>query len=143
MPSGHNGSNWLTETFTNRPFIVGAMFLGTYFVPFLVLIGLALAYYFKRNPEEDWELSHFRYLIRTFWIAIFGAMIVLALSILGLWVWQQSGKTVGGDEVLMGLLIPLFVAMAPLLVFCGVRIVLSLMRAASHKPMPKPETWAF
>jgi len=138
---GRNGSNWLTEIFANRPFIVGALFLGTYFVPFLVLIGLALAYVFKRNPEEDWEESHFLYLIRTFWIAVLGLVAVAILSALGIWFWSLSSKSVDFGEFALGFVVPMVVTGVPLLAFCGVRIILSLMRSASHRPMPNPSSF--
>ena len=141
MTNGNNGGNWLTETLANRPFVVGALFLGTYFVPFLVLIGLALAYYFRRSPEEDWEQTHYSYLIRTFWIGFLSAALVFLLSALGLLIWQQIGGNWDGDLVFFSVFFPLVIVMIPLLVFCGVRVVLSLMRSAAHKPMPRPETW--
>jgi hypothetical protein len=53
MTQGHNGSSWLADLMSNRPFIVGALFLGTYFAPFLILIGFPLALVFQRRPEEE------------------------------------------------------------------------------------------
>jgi uncharacterized membrane protein len=138
---GHNGGNWLTDTLSNRPLIVGALFLGTYFAPFLILIGLALAYVFKRDPEEEWEMSHFQYLIRTFWIVILGTVIALVLAVISVFAIEYFEAALDYDSPFLGALAVLAIVMVPLLVFSGVRIVISLMNSAAHRPMPNPKTW--
>jgi len=141
MTQGHNGSGWLTEALSNRPFIVGLLFLGTYFVPFLVFIGVVLAYIFKREPEEEWETSHFEFLIRTFWLPIlvsitfFAGVMVFAgiASILDLYI--------DSEDAFFATIFVFLLILLPLLVFCGVRIVLSLMKSAASKPIAHPKGW--
>ncbi|NNK45229.1 MAG: hypothetical protein HKP43_01215 [Altererythrobacter sp.] len=121
--------------------IVGALFLGTYFVPFLALIGVALAYYFERHDEEEWEPSHFRYLIRTFWIAFLTPLVIVVIALVASIFAETAGLNFDFDDVATVTGISLLIIMLPILIFCGVRIVLSLMKSVSHKPMPSPQTW--
>ena len=138
---GHNKANWLADTLSNRPFIVGSLFLATYFVPFLVLIGVALAYIFKREPEEDWEVSHFEFLIRTFWLPI----IVTGAFLLGVAIFAVAATVLelplDDEDAFLGIGLILLFVLVPLLVFCGVRIVLSLMKSVAHKPINNPKGW--
>ena len=140
MENGGNGGA-LTSVLSNRPFIVGLLFLGTYFVPFLILIGVALAYYFKRHDEEDWEPSHFRYLIRTFWIAVGVPIVVTLFAFGGVLFAAFSGIHVDAEDVGATTVIVLVVVMIPIFILCGVRIVLSLMKSIAHKPMPNSRAW--
>ena len=141
MTQGHNQANWLADTLSNRPFIVGALFLGTYFVPFLILIGVALAYVFKREPEEEWEASHFEFLIRTFWLPV----LVAATFLIGASIFAIAATLLDlpfdGDDAMLIIGLAMVVILTPLLVFCGVRIVLSLMKSAAHKPITNPKGW--
>ena len=141
MAEGHNRYNWLADTLSNRPFIVGALYLGTYFVPFLILIGVALAYVFKREPEEEWEASHFEFLIRTFWLPV----LALAAFLVGLVAFAYVGSIrdlpISDDDAVFAIVVAMLTVMVPVLVFCGVRIVLSLMKSAAHKPITNPKGW--
>ena len=141
MAQGHNGSGWLNETLSNRPFIVGMLFLSTYFVPFLVLIGVALAYIFRREPEEEWEASHFEFLIRTFWLPLLVAVTFFAGAAIFAAAATFLDLHFDSGDVLIATLFLLLLVMIPLLVFCGVRIVLSLMKSVAHKPIANPKSW--
>ena len=140
MENDHNGGG-LANILSNRPFIVGALFLGTYFVPFLVFIGVALAYYFRRHKEDEWEQSHFTYLIRTFWMALAIPIAMFLTALAGALIAAALGINVDGEDVGAVTVIVLVLAMIPVLILCGVRIVLSLMKSVSHKPMPHPTSW--
>lgn len=135
MTEGHNRSSGLTELLSNRPLIVGALFLGTYFAPFLILIGLPLAYVFRRRPDEDWEATHFQYLIRTFWISILVAA-VAGLSAIA--IYAGLGDS---DETTFAIAAILVIASGMVLAFSGVRTVISLMNSSSRKPIGNPKTW--
>ena len=135
MTEGHNRSNWLTDTMSNRPFIVGALFLGTYMVPFLFVIALVLAYVFKSQPDEEWEQSHFQYLIRTFWITVLIAVVATVAAIV---VMAAIGPDHGGMVGLAGLLL---LGGGLALAFSGVRIILSMMKSASRVPIARPKSW--
>ena len=80
---------------------------------------MVLAYVWKGEPKADWELSHYQYLIRTFWIGLIGSIVGFVLLI-----------------VVIGVLVLLAVA-----ALVGVRSVLSLINAQKHAPMPNPDSW--
>ena len=86
---------------------------------FTAIIGVVLAYVWKGQPKAEWEVSHYQYLIRTFWIGLIGSIVsgILILVLIG---------------------IPLLIAVAVLVI---VRSVLSLVNAQKRQPMPNPETW--
>ena len=70
-----------------RPAIVGLLYLLNIFVGFSVFVGLVLAYVWRGETEtQEWEKTHYTYLIRTFWIglAVFlGAFVLLMSTIVG------------------------------------------------------------
>jgi len=135
MSEGHNGLSWLADLMSNRPFIVGALFLGTYFAPFLILIGFPLAFVFKARPEEDWEESHFDYLIRTIWIALLIAAMAVLL-VLG------SYFALGDiDEIPLVYGAIAVVGAGLAFALCGVRVLISMMKSASHVPIANPKSW--
>lgn len=137
MTEGHNGTNWLSDLMSNRPFIVGLLFLGTYFVPILVLIAVPLTFVFRNRPEEEWEESHFDYLLRTALIAVLITLVfglVVFTTLLAFGDFEDSGLFV----VSIGL-----VGAGLIFALCGVRILISLMKSASRVPMKKPKTWWF
>jgi uncharacterized membrane protein len=103
----------------NRPTIVSLLYLSSVVLGVTALVGLVLAYVWKGEAHAEWESSHYEYLIRTFWLALVGAMVSLLLMI-----------------VLVGFV--LIVAVGALVV---VRCVLSLVNAQKHQPMPSPQTW--
>ena len=135
MTQGHNGSSWLADLMSNRPFIVGALFLGTYFAPFLILIGFPLALVFQRRPEEEWETSHFTYLVRT----VFHAAAIAALGFaIALAIYFGVGEPDDAAVVFVALAL---VFGGGLLAYCGVRVLISLMKSASRIPISNPKTW--
>lgn len=103
----------------NHPTIVSLLYLSSAVLGVTAIVGVVLAYVWKGEPHEDWETSHYRYLIRTFWIGLIGAVVSALLMI-----------------VLIGFL--LLVAVGVLVL---VRCVLSLVNAQKRAPMPNPETW--
>ena len=102
----------------NRPTIISLLYLASCVLFVTGLIGLVLAYVWRGEPHEEWESSHYTYLIRTFWIGLTGALVSTMLMI-----------------VLIGFV--LLIAVAVLVV---VRCVLSLVNAQKQQPMPNPET---
>lgn len=103
----------------NQPTIIALLYLSSFALGVTALVGVVLAYVWKDQPHAEWEVSHYRYLIRTFWIALIGSAVSMLLLI-----------------VLVGFL--LWIAVAVLVV---VRCVLALINAQKHEPMPSPETW--
>lgn len=139
MEPGHNRPGGLADILSNRPLIVGLLFIGTYFAPFLILIGLPLAYVFRNRPEEAWEDSHFVYLIRTFWqTLLFIVVAVAAIAAVAALV-ELGNVSLGGAEA-FGILY-LFIVGGIALAYCGVRIIISLMKSALRVPLDRPRTW--
>ena len=103
----------------NQPTIISALYLSGFLLGITWIVGVVLAYVWKGEAKADWELSHYTYLIRTFWIGFIGTVVSIFLMI-----------------VLIGFL--LWAAVAVLMV---VRCVLSLINALKQQPMPNPETW--
>jgi uncharacterized membrane protein len=71
-----------------------------------------------RFQHEPWELTHYIYLIRTFWIGLIGSVIGFLLLI-----------------ALIGF--PILLAMG---IWMLVRTIMSLVNAQKRAPMPNPET---
>jgi uncharacterized membrane protein len=103
----------------NRPVIVSGLFLLSVVSGLTLIIGVILAYTWKGEAEE-WERSHFHYLILTFWmtLAAWIAGVILLLA------------TFGSD--LMFLPILGVVAVAIWVIF---RSVKSLVRAGERRPI--------
>lgn len=103
----------------NRPTIVSLLYLSSCVLGVTVLVGIVLAYIWKNEPHSDWEDTHYRYLIRTFWLGLIGTIIgtLLLIVLVGFLVWLAVG------------------------VLVVVRCVLSLINAQKQQPMPNPDTW--
>jgi uncharacterized membrane protein len=102
---------------------------------------VALAYYFRRHPEEEWEDTHFVYLIRTFWFALAVPLGVLMLILGTLVIARISGFNIDAENLGSGTAIGLVIVMVPVLILCGVRTILSLMKSIANTPMPNPKAW--
>ena len=108
-----------TGTFEfNNPTIISLLYLSSFVLGVTGIVGVVLAYVWKNETAEEWEVSHFQYLINTFWIGLVGGVISVLLMI-----------------VLIGFL--LLVAVGVLVI---VRSVLSLINAQKRAPMPNPST---
>ena len=142
MEPGHNRSGGLADIMSNRPLIVGLLFIGTYFAPFLILIGLPLAYVFRNRPEEEWEQSHFQYLIRTFWLAILFLVVAAALGIGVAWIAErvEALPALKDGVTALGFLYLLAVA-GIALAYSGIRVIVSLMKSAIRAPVANPKSW--
>lgn len=103
----------------NRPTIISLLYLAGYFTGVTTIVGVVLGYVWKNEPQGEWEVSHYQYLIRTFWIGLIGTIAGFVLLV-----------------VLVGILILIAVAIQVI-----VRCVLSLLAAQKHQPMPNPESW--
>lgn len=130
-------SSWVDDTLGNRPFIVAALYLVSFFFPLMVLVALPLAYIFRREPSEEWEASHYRYLARSFWLAL-GFGVLLLVAALAAFLALGANERVGLPIVMLAGL-----AMLAILAQFGVRSVMSLSRAVARQPMPKPDTLLF
>jgi uncharacterized membrane protein len=105
----------------NRPTVVALLYLVSFITGFTALIGVILAYVWKGELFLDWEASHFRWHIRSFWI---GALYSLVSTLFVF--------------ILIGYL--MYAAVA---VWFAVRTVKALMAAQRRAPMPNVESWLF
>lgn len=103
----------------NRPTVVSLLYLASCVLMVSGIVGLVLAYVWRNEPHEEWESSHYTYLVRTFWLGLAGAVVSALLML-----------------VLIG-----FILIFAVGVWVIVRCVLSLVNAQKRQPMPNPETW--
>ena len=103
----------------NRPTIVALLYLASFVTGFTALVGVVLAYVWKGETLAPWEVSHYRYHIRTFWIGMLGAVI---------------------SAVLMVVVIGFFMALA-VTVWMVVRTVKAMLLAQREAPVPNVESW--
>lgn len=103
----------------NHPTIISLLYLASFLTGITGIVGVVLAYVWKGEAHEEWEASHYQYLINTFWLGFFGTIVSVILMLL-----------------LIGFL--LIWAVIALVV---VRCVLSLLNAQKKVPMPNPGTW--
>jgi len=73
----------------NGPTVVGLLYLATYFTVCSALLGVILAYVWRRQPVPEWQQTQFAYLIRTFWLGLAGYALLGAAAI--------AAVTIGGD----------------------------------------------
>jgi uncharacterized membrane protein len=101
-------------------FIVYLLYGVGYFNGISALIGVIIAH-LKVNDAEPVLQSHYRFLIRTFWIGLLYFVIAIPLCL-----------------VLIGF--PLLVWW---LVWSLVRVVKGFLLLTEHKPIARPESWLF
>lgn len=102
----------------NNPTIVSLLYLVGLVTGVASLIAVILAYVWKGEPHADWETSHFRFHIRTFWIGLLQVLIGFALLIVGI-----------------GVAIMIWVA-----VWTAVRSIKAMLAAQKELPLAQPET---
>lgn len=102
------------------PLTVYILFLATFVLAVPWLIAGVLAYVFRGGP--DWQQSHFRFQIRTFWIGILFAIVAtLTIPLFGL------GFLLGGLASLWAL----------------IRSIRGLLLLLDREAIPDPASWAF
>lgn len=102
----------------NQPTIISLLYLSSFILGVTAIVGVVLAYVWKGESHEDWEDSHYQYLINTFWIGFVGGIVSVLLMI-----------------VLIG-----FLLLPAVMVLVVVRCVLCLVNAQKKQAMPNPGT---
>ncbi|WP_319380600.1 hypothetical protein [Thiomicrorhabdus sp.] len=105
---------------TTLPTLAYASFLVGLFAPFVWLAGLIIAYY-NRGSADGIFISHYQFIIRTFWIGLLYLIIGVALSL-----------------IMVGYLI---IAFGYLLMI--VRCVKGLLALNKNEPIENPTSWLF
>ena len=123
----------------NPPTLICFLYIAAYFTVISAVIGVVLAYVWRREENPAWEETHYVYLIRTFWMGLLGLgggiVAVIAAAVIG----SGSGNDLSrAATVAMAAGIVLLFALVVLL---AVRCALSLVNAQRSRPMPKPRTW--
>ncbi|PEQ12410.1 hypothetical protein B2G71_12810 [Novosphingobium sp. PC22D] len=99
------------------PTIVALLYLCSLVFGVTAIAGVVLAY-IQRSDAKDWEVSHYQYLITTFWIGFLGIIvgIITLMIVVGI------------------VIIPAAV------VLVVVRSIMSIIAAQKREPMPNPGT---
>ena len=127
----------------NGPTLISVLYLATYFTVFTALVGVILAYVWKRHAPQEWERTHYRYLIRTFWLGSGGYAIVAAGIVGFIWASEvdlfEMSRTMEAVAIAAAIVGALWVV--GLSVLLVIRCAMSLINAQNDTPMPKPESW--
>lgn len=114
----------------NTALVCYGLMIATLFTAFATgLIALIVAY-IAREDDNHWTNSHYIFIVRTFWISIFYAMILGLFTFLIGWIPLLGWAIVG----LMGLYTTAW--------FIG-RNVIGLLRALNGRPIDEPRSWFF
>lgn len=103
----------------NQPTIINLLYLASYVTGVTGIVGVVLAYAWRGDAKAAWEVSHYEYAIRTFWLFFLGMVVGTILTL-----------------VLIG--IPILIAVSVLVI---VRCVMSILNAQKQVPMPNPGSW--
>ncbi|MDG2002047.1 MAG: hypothetical protein P8J20_01820 [Novosphingobium sp.] len=119
LQTGSSGQAASSASFDmNQPSIISLLYLSSLIFGATAIVGVILAYIWRSEPKAEWEVSHYQYLINSFWIAVVGFFVSFLLMF-----------------VLIGFLT--FPAVAVLVI---VRNVFVLINAQKQQPMPNPGT---
>jgi len=102
----------------NRPTVIALLYIGSFLAGITTLVGIVLAYVWRKEPHSAWEDSHYSYLIRTFWLGLGYTVLGVLLMIVG-----------------VGFLI---LAIVP--IWFAVRAIRVLIAAQREEALPNPET---
>ena len=122
----------------NGPTVVGLLYLATYFTMCSALLGVILAYVWRRQPVPEWQQTQFAYLIRTFWLGLAGyAAMGLAAA---------AAVTIAGEGPVRGaatvaLTVLCFGGGLLLTVLLLVRCARAIVTAQQRVPMVRPRSW--
>ncbi|WP_239026327.1 DUF4870 family protein [Novosphingobium decolorationis] len=103
----------------NNPTVICLLYFASFLTGVTAIIGVVLAFVWRSEAKSDWELSHYQYLINTFWIGLVGGFLGVVLMI-----------------VLIGF--PILLAVS---IWVIVRTVMSLLKAQKREAMPNPGSW--
>ena len=122
----------------NGPTVVGLLYLATYFTACSALLGVILAYVWRRQPVPEWQQTQFAYLIRTFWLGLAGYAVLGAAA--------MAAVAIGGEghvwsTAVVALATVCFGGGLLLSVLLLVRCALVIVNAQQRVPMARTESW--
>src|SRR5690606_9665400 len=100
--------------------VIYFLYLASFVIGITGLIGLVMAYV-NRGKSEAWIESHYTFLIRTFWIAVLGALVSMVLML-----------------VAIGVVLMMAVA-----VWVIVRCIIGLQKVSRGEAIADPNSWLF
>ena len=124
----------------NGPVVVSLLYLATYFTVFSAVVGVILAYVWRRQTVPDWQRSQFTYLIRTFWLGIGGYGLFAAIGVAAIAAFETEIGTMPDAVQVVGFVIcggGLLVLTVLLLFRCAFVIV----NAQQRVPMARTGSW--
>lgn len=141
-----------TAVTMQRPVIIAILYLLNFVLGFSVLVGVILAYVWRAEARtQEWEKTHYTYLIRTFWIgfAIFVGTVFLWFATVFGTVFAnmehaaETGQQVAAPMAMFGSMFGMMALFLLSAAWFAVRCILSLVKAGDRQPMPRPKTWLF
>lgn len=109
---------------SKMPLVVYILYLSSIVLGITSIIGVIMAYVSK-GDAPDWEQTHYRFQIRTFWIGLlFGAILMVMFMTMIL----------APIAMILSLLV---------LIWFVVRCVKGLIAFNDNKPIANPKTWMF
>lgn len=114
---GRQTDRWLEPGRTNIQ-VIYVLYLVGFIIGISAIVGIVLAY-LNRGKSEPWMETHYTWAIRTFWIALLGALVSLVLMIIGIG----------------------FLLMIALAVWVIVRCVVGLQLVARNEAIRDPQSW--
>lgn len=129
----------------SRPMIVSLLYVFNIMVGFSVVVGVVLAYVWRVDEDtEEWEKSHYTYLIRTFWIGLVAFVVTMFMFFASFFTSiPASGSQAEPPAAFFLTFFGMFIVWMLLAAWFLIRSVMSLARSGNGKPMPKPRTWLF
>jgi uncharacterized membrane protein len=124
----------------NGPTMVSLLYLATYFIPFAPLVGVVLAYVWRRQDLPEWQRSQFGYLIRTFWLGLGGYAVFAAVGVAAIAVFETEFGTMPDAVQLAGLVL-CGGGLLALTVLLLVRCAFVIVNAQQRVPMANPRSW--
>ena len=103
----------------NRSTIISLLYLVGVVTALPTLIGVVMAYVWRGDAHPDWEDNHYRYHIRTFWLALLYGVIGFCTTLLGI-------------GFLILLVIPLWMV---------IRAIVAMSAAQRHEPVANAASW--
>jgi uncharacterized membrane protein len=110
-----------TQFRMNRPTVISLLYIGSFLAGITTIVGIILAYVWRNEPHAPWEDSHYRYLIRTFWLGFGYTILGVLLMIVG----------VG------------FLILAVIPIWFAIRAIRVLMSAQREEALHNPDTLLF
>ena len=136
-PNAAKGSLFLF----NRPTVIALLYLASYFTGISGIVGVVLAYIWRKEEHAEWEGGHFKYLIRTFWMSFLFFIVSFFLFFAFGFMFVSAGQD---GNAAMGIIVMFFgLAALALVVLLVARSIRSIVRAQKEEPIPNPRSWLF